>query len=326
MKKSILAFLLMTGMILTMTMPVFAVVPVTETARPTSSTVLVNGENVAFDAYNINDNNYFKLRDLAFILSGTEKQFEVSWDGANNAIILTSGLSYTPDGGEMTGKGAGDKTATPTNSKIIMDGKEVQFTAFNIQDNNYFKLRDIGEAFDFGVYWCGLNNTIVIDTSIEYTPEIPEAPIAQPPAEQPPATPPSTSDTLTEESVYNAMMAMQADYPHGMTWTDSNCYRSILYGINGCGCGAFATILSDAAFGDLPGVYHYDFHNIRVGDLVFHGPHVVIVLEVSGSSIVVAEGNYNSQINWGRTVPISTVSSGYIVTRWPGAEGTPIWE
>ena len=48
------------------------------TAKPTASTVLVNGENVAFDAYNINDNNYFKLRDLAYILSGTEKQFEVS--------------------------------------------------------------------------------------------------------------------------------------------------------------------------------------------------------------------------------------------------------
>jgi hypothetical protein len=42
-----------------------------QSASPTSSTVLVNGKNVAFDAYNINGNNYFKLRDLAYTLNGT---------------------------------------------------------------------------------------------------------------------------------------------------------------------------------------------------------------------------------------------------------------
>jgi|GEM_PF-3591666 len=141
------------------------------TANPTASTVLVNGKNVAFDAYNINGNNYFKLRDLAYILSGTEKQFDVGWDGANNAISLTSGQSYTVVGGEMQGKGAGAKTPAPTTSKIIKDGAEVSFTAYNIEGNNYFKLRDIGAAFNFGVTWDGAKNTIVIDTSIGYTPE-----------------------------------------------------------------------------------------------------------------------------------------------------------
>jgi hypothetical protein len=51
----------------------------------------VNGQSVAFNAYNIDGNNYFKLRDLAYALNGTEKQFEVGWDGAANAISLTSG-------------------------------------------------------------------------------------------------------------------------------------------------------------------------------------------------------------------------------------------
>ena len=139
-------------------------------ARPTASTVLVNGKNVAFDAYNISDNNYFKLRDLAYILNGTAKQFGVGWDGINNAISLTSGQSYAAVGGEMQGKGSGDKRVVPTNSKIYLDGKEVQFTAYNIEDNNYFKLRDVGAAFNFGVDWDGANNTIVIDTSKPYTP------------------------------------------------------------------------------------------------------------------------------------------------------------
>lgn len=64
-------------------------------ATPTSSKVLVNGNEVAFDAYNINGNNYFKLRDVANVINGSEKQFEVTWDGSKNAINLISNKAYT---------------------------------------------------------------------------------------------------------------------------------------------------------------------------------------------------------------------------------------
>jgi hypothetical protein len=140
-------------------------------ATPTASEVLVNGERGSFDAYNIDGSNYFKLRDLAYVMNGTEKRFEVGWDGANNAIALTSGKPYTSVGGEMTGKGTGEKIPNATTSKITLNGDEVSFTAYNIDGNNYFKLRDIGETFDFGVTWDGARNTIVIDTSKGYTPE-----------------------------------------------------------------------------------------------------------------------------------------------------------
>jgi hypothetical protein len=58
-----------------------------KTAKPTTANVLVNGIAVKFEAYNIGGNNYFKLRDLAMALSGTGKQFDVSWDAAENAIF-----------------------------------------------------------------------------------------------------------------------------------------------------------------------------------------------------------------------------------------------
>ena len=141
------------------------------TANPTASAVLVNDEEVSFDAYNINDNNYFKLRDLAYVLNGTECQFEVVWDGELNAINLISGEPYTEVGGEMTSKGTARKTATETTSKIYLDGDEISPTAYNIEGNNYFKLRDIGKAFDFRVGWDGDKNTITIDTSKGYYPE-----------------------------------------------------------------------------------------------------------------------------------------------------------
>jgi hypothetical protein len=141
-----------------------ATAPAALVAAPAASTVLVNGKNIAFDAYNIDGANYFKLRDLACALSGTEKQFDVGWDGAANAIALTSGRAYTVAGGEMTGKGAGSKTPTPTMSKVTLDGAEVSFTAYNIDGNNYFKLRDMGAALNFSVGWDASKNTVAIDT------------------------------------------------------------------------------------------------------------------------------------------------------------------
>lgn len=144
---------------------------VTATAKPTTSKVLVNGKAVAFDAYNINDNNYFKLRDIAIQLSGTEKQFEVRWDEAADSILLTSGMPYTAVGDEMAAAGTESRKAELTQSAVILDGAEVSFTAYNILDNNYFKLRDLGQAFDFDVSWDEASQTITIDTSASYTPD-----------------------------------------------------------------------------------------------------------------------------------------------------------
>ena len=138
-------------------------------ATPTESTVLVNGVNVGFDAYLIEGNNYFKLRDLAYTLSNTDKKFEVGYNVLDNAITITSGKSYTSNGSEMADKSNGPKDATLSKSKVIKDDKEVNITAYNIDGNNYFKLRDLGEALNFSVDWDSSKNAIVIDTNNGYS-------------------------------------------------------------------------------------------------------------------------------------------------------------
>lgn len=144
--------------------------PAVVSAVPTPSKVLVNGQEVSFAAYLINGNNYFKLRDLAMVLSGTEKQFEVTWDAEQNAIHLVTGLPYTPVGGELAVPGdLAAQEAVPTPSKVYLNGQEVQFTAYKIGGNNYFKLRDIGMAVDFGVTWNADTNTVGIDSTTSYT-------------------------------------------------------------------------------------------------------------------------------------------------------------
>lgn len=143
--------------------------PATATATSTSSKVLVNGKAVSFEAYAINGNNYFKLRDVAMAINNTDKNFEVSWDGTKNAINLISSKLYTVAGGEL--KVSGKKTSQTANlstSKIYMDGEEINLTAYTIGGSNYFKLRDLASVIDFGVVWDGNTNTIGIDTSIEY--------------------------------------------------------------------------------------------------------------------------------------------------------------
>lgn len=138
-------------------------------AKATSSAVLVNGKTVAFEAYNISDNNYFKLRDLACALSGSEKQFEVGWDGAKNAISLTSGKAYTPVGGELTFSGVTAPEAQSSTSSVWLNGKQISLKAYAIGGYNYFKLRDLGAAVNFGVDWVRETNTVIIDTAKGYT-------------------------------------------------------------------------------------------------------------------------------------------------------------
>lgn len=141
-----------------------------ELALPTSSKVLVNDVETVFEAYTINNNNYFKLRDLAKAVSGTNKQFEVSWDGFKNTINLISKEMYTVVGGEMEiNADLKEQNAVLSTAKVYIDSQEVQLQAYTINDNNYFKLRDVAKMLDIGITWDGMINTISIDTSISYT-------------------------------------------------------------------------------------------------------------------------------------------------------------
>ncbi|MBQ6847262.1 MAG: leucine-rich repeat protein [Oscillospiraceae bacterium] len=138
-------------------------------AKPTKSRVLINGKDVAFIAYNIGGNNYFKLRDIAAAINGTAKNFNVGWDGANKTIKLTSRSGYTNVGGELVVNTKATATEPKiSNPKIFVDGTLTTFMAFNIAGNNYIKLRDLGEVFDFGVDWNNSTQTIEINTNKGY--------------------------------------------------------------------------------------------------------------------------------------------------------------
>lgn len=185
-------------------------------AKPTSHSVYVDGKQVNCAAYAINGNNYFKLRDLAAMVNGTEKQFEVTWNENQKAINLLSNKPYTTVGGEMGAVPAGAKDAKVTSSVIYKDGKKENYAAYNINENNYFKLRDIAEAFNIGVKWDATTQRVDVLTNVGYGEEdtgnttVPEKPSAPTTPTEP--TTPTTPDSSSNSSGSNETYRIEADY------------------------------------------------------------------------------------------------------------------
>lgn len=139
-------------------------------AEKSSHMVKVDGVNQSVSAYMIGGNNYFKLRDIAAMVDNSPKQFEIIWNGAQSCIELQSGKGYTEVGGELQPLPDNIQKASYSTAKILKDGDSVFLSGYEINDNNYYKLRDVAYAFDFGVEWDGAAQTIVIDTDACYVP------------------------------------------------------------------------------------------------------------------------------------------------------------
>ncbi len=169
-------------------------------AWPSTSTVLVDGRELSFQAYEIDGYHYFKIRDLAVAFAGTRQQFvpkasENSYTGGA-ALFKSFGEfeKYQSIGDELQPGDGTPKEAVPVRHILYTDSTiqvNAPFAAgqskcdgYTIEDYNYIKLRDIADAFDFGVRWDGAQSRIEIDTELPYV-------LSD-------YTPPARTDTMTE--------------------------------------------------------------------------------------------------------------------------------
>ena len=114
-------------------------------ATPSNYKFYVNNVQVDIAAYQIDGNNYVKLRDIAYILNGTEKQFNVTWN--NNIIYLNANTSYNVVGGELDKISNTVQFATKSISYIYKDGDIVNYDGYLI-DTKTGNVTDT--IFDFG--------------------------------------------------------------------------------------------------------------------------------------------------------------------------------
>lgn len=138
---------------------------------PSTHHVQVNGEAVNPQAYNIDGYNYFKLRDLAYLLNGTTISFNVTWDSAKNAVNLISGQAYTVVGGEMTVASTTSLRVQESTSKVLLDGSGVSIKGYNINGNNYYKIADVSAAIGFTAAYESTTQTVQIKTPSAPQPE-----------------------------------------------------------------------------------------------------------------------------------------------------------
>lgn len=134
-----------------------------------SPLVFVDGKSIEIQSYNVGGYNFFKLRDLAMALRGTFKEVGVDYNSEKRTILVSKGQPYEPIGGELNFSAVETPvTVVPSVDLFRVDGINADVSAYNIDGYNYFKLRDLGKALDFGVSWDAATRRVVIETNKSY--------------------------------------------------------------------------------------------------------------------------------------------------------------
>jgi len=152
---------------------------------------------------------------------------------------------------------------------------------------------------------------------------------------------PSWAQTpLNETEVYNRLISRKTTpgYTEGTPWDNSHIYTNTVV-FDGCSPGCYR---GGGCFGFMMDMMEYASNyeypirivegtydrlpKIHVGDgvRVMNDCHSVVVLEVSGTNVVVAEGNFNSSVHWERVIDLADPNEGFtnIATFWPEESNT----
>lgn len=140
------------------------ITPVHRACVPSRQSLCFNGDTYTLEIYNIDGYNYFKLRDIAALMSGTDSQFAVDYDSDALHMLVTPGLPYISVGGEL--RIGEDRSASCVASRwqLRVDDTYKASYVYNIGGNNFFKLRDLGRALDFDVDYDAEHYTMIVNS------------------------------------------------------------------------------------------------------------------------------------------------------------------
>lgn len=132
-------------------------------ANVSTAMLRINGGIYTLNGYNVNDSNYFRVRDVAMLLRNTSAKFNVEWDEETDGIRIIPGADYVQIGGELSNDTAQTLNVLENSTPIYVNDKQTAITSYNINGSAYFKIRDIANAAGFEIGWDEESQTIVID-------------------------------------------------------------------------------------------------------------------------------------------------------------------
>ena len=129
--------------------------------KATTQKVRLDDKDVVIYGYNIDGENYFKLRDVAAVLKDSKVKFGVEYK--DGLVTLTKGADYKVLDTDQKEVKA-ESEAMLTNDKVKVGETDLTAKAFKIDGNNYYRVRDLGKALDFGVDYDEEANTVLLSS------------------------------------------------------------------------------------------------------------------------------------------------------------------
>lgn len=129
--------------------------------KATTQKVRLDDKDVVIYGYNIDGENYFKLRDVAAVLKDSKVKFGVEYK--DGLVTLTKGADYKVLDTDQKEVKA-ESEAMLTNDKVKVGETDLTAKAFKIDGNNYYRVRDLGKALEFGVDYDEEANTVLLSS------------------------------------------------------------------------------------------------------------------------------------------------------------------
>ena len=101
--------------------------------------------------------------------------------------------------------------ATLSTNRILVDGQETHMTAYTIGGSNYVRLRDIGKAVGFEVYWDGDAKCVQVESGKPYTGIAPVKAETSEPASQPEVTRPADDVDAMKQDIVDRTNALRRE-------------------------------------------------------------------------------------------------------------------
>ena len=114
------------------------------------------------ESYVVEGARYFKLRDVAALLNGSDAQFSVGYDEASDTVTIVSGEAYAPIGGELSAGADRSAGLIPSPHSISINGAGAAVNAYIIDGANFLRIEDLAQALGFEASFDDATGTLTV--------------------------------------------------------------------------------------------------------------------------------------------------------------------